>query len=120
MILKIVPECTTQEVMSCEANVKLLDYNSFNLVEFHPFIRGNKWEKFVVVLRHGIRYGYLKQVIGYLGACELIIPEDQEIDVEITSRIMELYPEYSKDIRHLMLSKGDVRAFLKERGVLHE
>lgn len=120
MILSIVPEMTTECILSSPPDVKVIDYRTFNTLEIHPFISTNNWDHIEIVLGKGIHSGYIKQVITKCSIIKAIIPKGLELDLEIISRLMEIKPVAAAEIRSAYMKKKDIKDILLREGVVFE
>lgn len=120
MILAIVPESSSTYIQSSPPNVKVIDYRTFNSLEIHPFIATNKWDRIEITLGKGIRSGYIKQVLAKENVLKAIIPKDLVLDYDIVSRLMEIYPMVSSEIRSSFMKKQGLREILLREGVIFE
>lgn len=120
MILAIVPDIASERVLNSPPNVKLIDYNTFNTLEIHPFIATNEWEYIEITVGKGIHSGYIKQILTKGNVLKAIIPKDTELDYEILSRLMEIYPLVSTELRTAYMQKKDVKEILLREGVRFE
>lgn len=117
MILSIVPVVTDEIARTAPPNVKLIDYQSFNSLEIHPFIATHLWERVEVVVTKGIRASYIKQVLTKCNIVSAKIPEGTELDYEVISRLCEIYPHISSELKKAFMSKKGVRDILLREGV---
>ena len=120
MILYIVPELSTDVVVNCPVNYKVIDYKVFNDLCIHPFIATNIWDKVVIKLDKGIKTGFIKQVLLKDNIVEIHISNNTEIDFEIVSRVCEVLKDKVALIKKTFMSKGDVKSILIEEGVIFD
>lgn len=120
MILHIVPEITDDVIKGNDVNIKLMDYNTFNLVEVHPFIVTTTWEKIIITLQKGIKAGFLSQVIKLKAPIQIIIKNETTIDYELIMRLGELLHDKSIHLRKLYSTKDNIKSFLQQEGVIFE
>lgn len=120
MILAIVPESSSTYIKECPPNVKAIDYRTFNSLEVHPFIATNVWERVEITLGKGIRGGFIKQVLTKGNVVKAIIPKDLELDFEIVSRLMEIFPMIASELRRAYMKKEVIKEILLREGAIFE
>lgn len=120
MILSIVPELSSDVILSAPSDVKVIDYRMFNSLEIHPFIANYVWEYIEITLSRGIRAGYIKQLLVKSNILKARIPSSVNIDFEIVSRLMEIFPNSAARLRKAYLYKEDIKSILLEEGVTFE
>lgn len=118
MILKIIPSILINNEF--DPSCKVIDYNMFNDISFHPFIATNIWEKVVIVLDKGIRNGFIKQVLSKGNIVEFIVPSGVNINYDILNKFIEVYPDISIELRQSFMSGKDIKDILIKEGVVFE
>lgn len=120
MILSIVPVLTEEIAKNGPANVKYIDYRTFNDIHIHPFISTNTWECIEVTVAKGIVPGYIKQVLTRVNNVVARIPKDTEFNFTIISLLMEIYPSIGNELRKRFMGRIDSMDILKEAGAIFE